>query len=542
MKAGNRVRTNGGSGKETGDPKWWQSAVFYEIAPISFQDSNGDGWGDLNGLMRRLGYLQWLGVDALWLTPIYPSPFADLGYDISNYCDVDRRFGTLADFDRLVAALHGRGMRLILDFVPNHTAASHPWFEDSRSSRTDAKADWYVWADPAANGGPPNNWLSRFGHSAWTFEPQRGQYYYHAFLESQPDLNWRKPEVREAMANVLRFWLERGVDGFRMDAAAVLIEDALLRDEPPNPDFGPHTPPPERNLRVFTDDRPESLQCIEEMRTVLDAFQDRVLAGEVQGSSERIGRFYRGERPRLHLPLNFALLDVPFEALALQGAIDRALGAVPDGCWPDWVIGGHDKPRIASRIGQAQARLMAMLLMTLPGTPFLFAGDELGLEQASIPPDKVRDPFDKLVPGFGLGRDPERAPMPWDASRHAGFTAGEPWLPLTADADHRNVAALSEDETSILHLYRHLIALRRRMPALQRSGYQPVRARDGVLAYLRDDGESELLIALNLAEERRICPVKKEGNVLLSTGLDRGGAWTHSSSLSAFEGIIADIK
>jgi alpha-glucosidase len=339
-----------------GQQPWWQQAVIYQIAPMSFQDSDGDGKGDLRGIIHRLPYLEWLGIDAVWLCPVYPSPMLDFGYDISDYCNVDALFGTLDIFDELVAELHARGIKLLLDLVPNHTSSRHPWFVESRSSRENPKRDWYVWADPGRDGGPPNNWLSRFGGTAWQWDEPTGQYYYHAFLCEQPDLNWRNREVRQAMADVLRFWLARGVDGFRVDASAVLIEDDLLRDDPPDPKFDPKsTPPPERLTRRFTDDRPESLGCLEDLRAVLDEFPDRVLAGEVQGKLDRIGHFYGNDRPRFHLPLNFTLLDTEWSAIAVQAAIDAYLNAIPPQAWPDWVIGGHDKPRVAGRLGQAQA-------------------------------------------------------------------------------------------------------------------------------------------------------------------------------------------
>jgi alpha-glucosidase len=322
---------------------WWQRGVFYEIAPISFQDSDGDGKGDLCGLLQRLEYLEWLGVDVVWLTPVCVSPMLDFGYDIADFCAVDPIFGTLENFDRLVEGLHQRSLRLILDFVPNHTSDQHPWFKESRASRSNARRDWYVWADAGPDGGPPNNWLSRFGGSAWQRDDTTRQYYYHAFLPEQPDLNWRNVEVRQAMGDVMRFWLRRGVDGFRVDASAVLAEDSLLRDDPPDPDADEHTPPPQRLKHIFSDDRPESIAYIEQLRAVLDEFPDRVLAGEVQGKTDRIGHFYGEATPRLHLPLNFALLDTPWDALSLQANIDAYLNSIPERAWPDWVIGGHDK-------------------------------------------------------------------------------------------------------------------------------------------------------------------------------------------------------
>ncbi len=448
---------------------------------ISFQDSNGDGKGDLEGLISRIGYLERLGVDEVWLTPIYKSSFRDLGYDITDYCSVDPAFASVEVFNRLLAAFHGTGIRLILDLVPNHTANDHSWFVESSSSRQSVKADWYIWADAAENGGPPTNWLSRFGGSAWEWCEARRQYYYHSFLVEQPDLNWRNPQVRGAIADVMRFWLDRGVDGFRVDASAVLIKDALLRDNPANSD-AEGKPPPKRQTPVFTDDRPETMGCIEFIREVIDSYPGRMLCGEVQGKTDRIGHFYSNDKPRLHLPLNFALLDTPWNALSLQAAIDAYYKAIPEPAWPVWVIGGHDKPRIASKIGEAQIRVLAMLLMTLRGTPFLFMGDEIGRKRVPIPPDRVQDPFEKLVPGYGLCRDPERAPMRWDDSPDGGFTTGDPWLPLERPDGAADVAAQQRDEHSVLALFRALMALRREHACLRQGGYEPLRSQNDVLA------------------------------------------------------------
>jgi len=354
----------------------------------------------------------------------------DLGYDVEDFCGVNPTFGTLEDFDQLVETLHARGMRIILDFIPNHTSDQHGWFRQSRSSRSDPKRDWYVWAEPRPDGGPPNNWLSRFGGSAWEWDAGSEQYCYHAFLPEQPDLNRRNAEVRAAVNEALRFWLRRGVDGFRLDACAVLAEDELLRDDPHDSDADEKTPPPQRLKRVFTDDLPESMTFLEEIRRVVDEFPERVIAGEVQGDSDRIGHFYGNSQPRLHLPLSDVLIDTKWDALSLQAHVYKYLKAIPEGGWPDWLIGGHDKLRIASKAGQDQARVAAMFLFTMKGTAFFYQGDELGVERVEIAPDKVQDIFEKRVGGYGLNRDPERTPMRWDASEKAGFTTGEPWLPL----------------------------------------------------------------------------------------------------------------
>src|SRR3954453_4848956 len=349
---------------------WWQTATIYHVYPRSFQDTDGDGVGDLEGIRRRLPYLAWLGVDAVWLSPIYRSPRADFGYDVSDHRDVEPLFGTLEDVDRLVAEAHSLGLRLILDYVPNHTSNEHPWFQDARAGGP--HRDWFLWRDGSRET-PPNNWVSSFGGPAWTWDEQAQAWYHHAYLPQQPDLNWRNAEVRAAMGDVMRFWLERGVDGFRVDASAVLAEDELLRDDPPNPDYDESVPPPQRLQRIFTVDRPETMQYLEGLRAVVDEFDDRVLCGEVQGKTDRIGHFYGEERPRLHLPLNYALLDSAWDALSLQGHIDAYMNAIPEDAWPVWVIGGHDKKRIASKIGQAQCRVLAMQLLPLRARPMRVA-------------------------------------------------------------------------------------------------------------------------------------------------------------------------
>jgi alpha-glucosidase len=501
--------------------EWWKCCSIYQIYPRSFQDSNGDGVGDLSGLLARVDYLAWLGVGAVWLSPVYRSPMADFGYDISDYVDIDPLFGTFKDFDRLLRALHQREIRLILDVVPNHTSDRHASFVESRSSRYNPRRDWYIWADPGPEGGPPNNWLSRFGGSAWEWDERTRQYYYHAFLREQPDLNWHNPEVRNAFADVLRFWLGRGVDGFRVDASAVLAEDPLLRDDPPNPEFDGETPPPERFKRIFTDARPETMCYIEELRAAVDEFPNRVLLGEVQGGIDRIGQFYDGERPRFHLPLNFLLLDTEWNAGSLTGAIDQYINAIPDTAWPVWILGSHDKPRIATRIGLKQARIAAMLLFTLHGTPIFYAGDEIGMPDAEIPPEEALDPFEILVPGYGLNRDPERAPMRWDGSDKAGFTVGKPWLPIGEDVKDRNVAGQRGDSQSLLTLYRQLIALRQKEPALLIGQYQPLRSQGDVLLFERCSHDNCLLIGLNISDTSQTVSLRSGGVLRLNTHVDR---------------------
>src|SRR4051812_24948906 len=386
-------------------PSWWQTGVIYQIYPRSFQDSNGDGVGDLRGINQRLPYLAELGIDAIWISPIFVSPMADFGYDIADYTEIDPLFGTLEDFDALAAAAHQLGLEVILDLVPNHTSDRHPWFLESRSSRDNPKRDWYIWRDPAPDGGPPNNWLSEFGGGAWEYDATTGQYYYHAFLAAQPDLNWRNPHVRAAMYDAMRFWLRRGVDGFRVDVIWHLIKDDQFRNNPPNPNFRVGDPPIHAVIPLYTADRPEVQDVIAEMRGVVDEFSDRLLIGEIYLPVERLVAYYGRDLSGVHLPFNFALLSVTWNARQLAKLIDEYEAALPKGGWPNWVLGNHDKPRLATRIGLDQARVAAMLLLTLRGTPTIYYGEEIRMEQVPIAPEHVRDPFEMRVPGQGLGRD-----------------------------------------------------------------------------------------------------------------------------------------
>jgi alpha-glucosidase len=542
------------------DGLWWKRGVIYQIYPRSFQDSDGDGIGDLGGIRRRLDHLCWLGVDALWISPIYPSPMADFGYDVADYRGVDPIFGTLADFDRLLAEAHARGLKVILDFVPNHTSDRHPWFVESRSTRTNLKRDWYIWRDPAPDGGPPNNWLANFGGSGWEFDPVTGQYYYHAFLKQQPDLNWRNPEVRHAMHDVLRFWLDRGVDGFRVDVIWHLIKDDRFRDNPPNPAWQPHQPSIDRLLQRYSCDRPEIHQVVAEMRAVLDAYPERVLIGEIYLPIERLVAYYGRDMEGAHLPFNFQLIFATWRAPEIARIVAEYEAALPAGGWPNWVLGNHDQTRIATRVGAAQARVAAMLLLTLRGTPTLYYGEEIGMEDVPIPPDRVQDPWERNEPGLGLGRDPMRTPMPWDGSAHGGFTTGTPWLPLNTDRATRNVAAMKADPWSILTLYRRLIALRRERAALHAGSYVPVRSEgtDEVFAFERRAGDSaaggeRLLVALNFSHASQVLRRRSDdlpaagaaagARILLSTALDREDEAVVGSELALrpFEGVIVEL-
>jgi alpha-glucosidase len=493
---------------------WWQSAVVYEIYPRSFQDSNADGIGDLNGILQRLDYLVHLGIDAIWISPIYRSPMADFGYDVADYCSIDPIFGTMQDFDRLLEEAHRRGLKVILDFVPNHTSDQHPWFLDSRSSRESSKRDWYLWRDE------PNNWMSNFGGSGWEWDEPTAQYYYHSFLKEQPDLNWRNPPVRTAMYDALRFWLERGVDGFRVDVMWLLIKDDQFRDNPPNPDYRPGQSSGNSLLTLYNSNRPEVHPIIAEMRSVVDSYPGRVLIGEIYLPVKELMTYYGQDLKGANLPFNFLLLQSAWNAETVEQVISEYMSVLPTRAWPNWVLGNHDNARIATRVGVQQAQVAAMLLLTLPGTLTMYYGEEIGMTNVPITPEEVQDPAEKNQPGIGMGRDPERTPMPWDGSRLAGFTDGQPWLPLNADHETVNVEALEQDKNSILHLYRKLIALRHKHPALIDGEMSSIAADQNLLRYERTRDGERFLVLLNLGHSP-VQAVTETGIVIAATSSHR---------------------
>jgi alpha-glucosidase len=524
---------------------WWQRGIIYQVYPRSFMDSNGDGVGDLAGLISRLDYLRWLGVDAVWISPLYPSPMKDFGYDVADYTAIHPLFGTLADFARLISEAHARDLKVILDLVPNHSSDQHPWFVAARSSRANPKRNWYIWHDPDPGGGPPNNWLSCFGGSAWEYDAHTEQYYYHAFLREQPDLNWRNPEVVEAMLNVLRFWLERGVDGFRVDVLWHLIEDDQFRDNPPNPNWREGTDPYQKLIPLYTTDQAEVHGVIARMRRLVNQYQDRVLIGEIYLPVERLVQYYGADLGGVHIPFNFQLLLANWQARDIARIIGEYEAALPQRGWPNWVLGNHDRSRIASRVGLAQARVAAMLLLTLRGTPTLYYGDEIGMHDVAISPEKVQDPFEKNVPGRGLGRDPQRTPMQWNAAKNAGFTEGEPWLPIAENYEKVNVEAERDDPDSMLTLYNQLIKVRRGESALEVGQFEPMDADGDLLIYVRRDRESAFLIALNLGLQQQVINFSNkasEGRIVLSTYLDRAGERVQGNlNLRAEEGLLVRL-
>lgn len=495
--------------------RWWQTGIIYQIYPRSFQDSNGDGIGDLPGIIQRLDYLADLGIAAIWISPIFPSPMHDFGYDVADYTDIHPMFGTLADFDRLLAAAHERGLKVLLDLVPNHTSHEHPWFQASLRSEA-GKRDWYVWRDPAPDGGPPNNWLSVFGGPAWTLDAASGQYYLHSFLPEQPDLNYRNPAVLLAILGAMRFWLDRGVDGFRVDVITRLFKDAAFRDEPPNPHWD-GVDPYNSLLHIHTRNLPEVHDVVRQMRRLLDGYGERMMVGETYLPNAELVKYYGADLDECHLPFNFQLIALPWTAGAVRCAVDAYEAVLPAGAWPNWVLGNHDRPRIATRAGAAQAPVANMLLLTLRGTPTTYYGEELGMKNVPIPPEYIQDPPALKQPQIAhiIGRDPVRTPMQWDDSPNAGFApAGvRPWLPLAGDYAACNVAEQAQEPTSMLALYRRLAQLRCREPALQHGDYTAMDAGDGdVFAYVRSaPGGDRFLVVLNFGGQPHTLDLSSAG-------------------------------
>jgi alpha-glucosidase len=538
------------------DLPWWERGVVYQIYPRSFKDTSGNGVGDLQGVVEKLDYLNdgnpnsdtSLGVDAIWLSPFYPSPMADFGYDVADYTDVNELFGDLETFDLLLSEAHRRGIKIIIDYVPNHSSNQHAWFLESRASRDNPKRDWYIWRDAKPDGSPPNNWGSVFGGPAWTWDEGTDQFYFHQFLKEQPDLNWRNPEVRQAMFDVLRFWLDRGVDGFRMDVVGMIMKDPEMRDNPPDPNADPDLPENDlfkRNLHVYNEDQDEVHQILREFRKILDEYGDRIGIGEIWYELPRWVKYFGEKGDGLHMPFNFRLLGLAWDSATFRRSVDELDAAVPDFGWPNYVLGNHDRRRLASRLGSEQARVAAMLLLTLRGTPTLYYGDELGLENGIITPEIIQDPQ-----GINLGientRDQERTPMQWNSESHAGFSTVNPWLPVSPDYEQRNVVVQNDDPNSMLNLYRRMLKYRRNTPALEGGTYQSfdVEHQD-CFVYLRAHPEGSRIIALNFTGRPKTLsvPYGDRGRVALSTYLDRTEEVSLSElSLRPHEGIIIEVS
>lgn len=484
---------------------WWRDGVLYQIYPRSYMDTNGDGIGDLRGIIERLDHLQWLGIDGIWLDPITVSPDDDWGYDVADYCDVNPPLGTLADAEELVEEAARRQIRVLLDIVPNHTSDRHPWFVDARSSRESRHRDWYVWADPKPDGSLPNNWVNNFhpGRPAWTFDESTGQYYLNHFLASQPDLNWWSEDVRDEFDRILRFWFDLGVAGFRIDVCHMIVKDKLLRDNPPATDDDHWYVRMQGQRQIYNAGRPEVHDVLRRWRAIADSYDPhRILVGETYVLEPEMFASFYGRGDELNLAFNFMLLHSGFEARQLRRAIEESERLLPDDCWPVWTGGNHDTNRVASRWagGDARkARTALFMLLALRGTPFLYYGDELGMTDTDVPEDRVLDPVGKIH-GRRLGRDPERTPMPWAGEPGAGYTEPgvEPWLPF-GDIAAANVAGERHDPTSMLALTRDLVSLRDAIPDLARGAYRTdPRSNDRRWVFRRGE---RTFVVLNLSDD-----------------------------------------
>lgn len=521
--------------------RWWETGVIYQIYPRSFRDSTGNGVGDLEGIRQSLGYLAKLGVDAIWLSPFYPSPQADFGYDVADYTDVDPMYGSLEDFDRLIADVHANGMKMIVDFVPNHSSLEHAWFQESRSSKDNPKHDWYTWADPKPDGSLPNNWLSIFGGPAWEWDETRQQYYLHTFLKEQPDLNWRNPETEAAMHDAMRFWLDRGVDGFRVDAPQFAMKDPEMRDLPPAPpnldanykDMGEY----DTLDHIHDKMHPDIHGMFRRMRLVLDEYEDRYAVAELHVFDwDEWAEFYGENLDEMHQPFNFAMLKSS-TAAHMRDVVESQEAALPEGAWPNYVLGNHDEHRITSRYGDVGVRRMAMMLLTLRGTPTMYFGDEIGMLNADISPEIAQDPWGKNVEG--LGRDGCRTPMHWTPA--GGFSSNpDTWLPMGPEMDLRNVETQSQDPASMLNFYQALLDLRSRSTTLKEGEYATVpQSHEDLFVYERTGADGTYLVALNFSDDsQKIEIAGRSGSLVLSTDPTRVNQKLVGLELAPGEGAV----
>ena len=497
--------------------QWWRGAVIYQVYPRSFKDTNGDGVGDLPGIVERLDYIASLGVDAIWISPFFRSPMADFGYDIADYRDVDPLFGTLEDCDRLLEKAHGLGIRVVIDQVLSHTSDQHAWFRESRMDRDNPKADWYVWADPSEDGTPPNNWMSLFGGVAWRWEPRREQYYLHNFLAAQPDLNFHNPEVQAATLDNVKFWLDRGVDGLRLDAINFCFHDRQLRDNPPKPTHlragrGFSTDNPYAyQYHWYNNTQPENLPFLESLRALIDRYPGATTLGEISSEDSLATTAEYVNPRRLHMGYSFELLTNDFSAAYIRGTVERLEAAMTDG-WPCWAVSNHDVQRAVTRWGGANpgpdfARMLVALVCSLRGSVCLYQGEELGLPEADVPFEALQDPYGVTFwPNF-KGRDGCRTPMPWDGSALAGFTVGKPWLPVPAEHRALSVEAQDADRDSVLNATRRFLRWRGQQPALRHGSIRFVDTDEPLLAFVREGDGQRILAVFNLAAAPAAMPL-----------------------------------
>ncbi len=530
---------------------WYKKSVIYQIYPWSFKDSNADGVGDLKGIIEKLDYLndstnQSLGVGAIWLSPIYPSPMKDFGYDISDYCNIDPRFGSLEIFGELVSKAHDRGIKIIMDLVTNHTSSLHPWFIESRSSKNNPKRDWYIWHDPKPDGSEPNNWISVSGGSMWTLDEKTNQYYLHNFLAEQPDLNWRNKEVQEEMKKIMEFWIAHGVDGFRVDAASHFVEDEQFRDDPANEKYiEGKTSPYEKFSHTFSTNQPEVKEVINLMCNICSENKDIFIVSETYLGLEDIKRFYRFCDTPVQAPFNFQLMGLPWSAQNFRTAIDTYNAALLPEDVPIFVLGNHDRMRLASQRGIHQARAAAVLLLTLRGTPFVYYGEEIGMHDVGIPPQKMRDGFAETL-GNSFSRDPQRTPMQWNADDHAGFSTVEPWLPISKDFKEVNVAYQETDPYSILNLYKTLIQYRNISDTLLLGTYRSINAEaPEIYAYVRETKNELLLILINFSGVTITEPLATRKYTMICTSnldIPKGTQISESITLRPHEACILRLE
>jgi len=519
---------------------WWQTSVIYQIYPRSFFDANNDGIGDLAGIVAKLDYLSDLGIDAIWLSPIYQSPMYDFGYDISDYRRIDPVFGAMDDFKRLLKEAHARGLRIIMDWVVNHTSHLHPWFKDARTSRDNPKRDWYIWHD-ANHDRPPNNWKAAFGGNAWEWDEPTQQFYLHSFLAQQPDLNWRNEDLCQAVRDDMQYWLDLGVDGFRLDVINFFIKDRRMRD---NPLTIGHTPRPyDLQKHIFDRNRPETLDIVKALREFTDRFDDRILIGEVYtpppGDAALSAAYLGSRHDALHLAFDFSLLYCRYGARPFRDAVECWYTALPEQGWPCNVLSNHDQPRSFSRYETGneaiqRAKVLAAMLLTLKGTPFLYYGEEIGLADGKIKKSAIQDPLGKRYWPWHKGRDRARTPMQWSPQPHAGFSKVDPWLPVNPDFMQVNVAAQADDPDSILNFYKNLIALRRAKPALQLGDWTYINNDASAMAYYRTTDNSRLAVWLNFSRRTRTQTVLNPDRWEVVFG-------THKKTGTVFQGFDLEL-
>jgi len=526
---------------------WKANSVVYHLYVRSFKDSNNDGIGDLQGIINSLHYLsKTLGVTAIWLSPIYPSPQVDFGYDIADYKNIDQIFGTRNIFDTLIKKAHEHKIKIMMDFVPNHTSDKHKWFQESRSSKNNPKRDWYIWASPKSNGQPPNNWLSHFGGSAWALDATTGEYYLHLFNEHQPDLNWRNFLVEKEMLNILRFWMNRGIDGFRVDVPYVIYKDPLLEDEPLNSNYmeGKHDPF-DMLLHTKTSWQPEFYQLMKKFTEVLQEYKGKFMVTETWTDLPGLIKTYNAAGWKYFQPFNFSLITLPWRADIHKQYIDEYERALGDLYIPCWVLGNHDKHRVASRIGKDQARIAAMFELTLHGISFIYYGEEIGMIDGKISKKKVMDPYEKTSPGLDLSRDPERTPLQWDSSENAGFSNATPWIPINKNYRKSNIATEMKDPHSFFALYQKLIRLRKENPALSEGKYIPLfEPVENVFLFLREKDSQRVLILLNFDDkDKKISLDFKDAKILCSATMKEDNKLIdlNNFSLRGNEGYILQL-